>query len=62
MSDSELLASAKSELSGEVRKGFSTVFITAPEDQIAIAKFFSEELVLVPRMAMDPKATDPAAC
>jgi hypothetical protein len=59
MSDGELLASARSELSGEVRKGFSTVFVTAPEDQVAIARFFGEELVLVPRAAMDPEAADP---
>jgi len=60
MTNGELLASARSELSGEVRKGFSTVFVTAPEDQVAIARFFGEELVLVPRAAMDPEATDSA--
>ena len=59
MSDAELLASAQSELSGEVRKGFSTVFITAPEDQVSIARFFGEELVLVPRQAMNPETTSP---
>lgn len=60
ISDGELLASARSELSGEVPKGFATVFVTAPEDQVAIARFFGEELVLVPRAAMDPETTDPS--
>lgn len=59
MRDPTLLAAAGAELSGEERRGFATVLLAAPEDQLAIARFFGEELVLVPRAAIDPETADP---
>ena len=59
MRDPELLATATAEISGEERHGFTTVFLAKPEDQLEIARFFGEELVLVPRAAIDPGTTDP---
>jgi hypothetical protein len=35
------------------------VLLAAPEDQLAIARFFGEELVLVPRAALDPTTAAP---
>lgn len=60
MEDPALLALADAELGGETQKGFATVFLAAPEDQLAIAKFFGEELVLVPRSALDPEDPSPS--
>ncbi len=57
MRDGDLLSAARSEFAGEGRKGFATVLLAAPEDQLEIARFFDEELVLVPRDALDPEAT-----
>ncbi len=59
MRDPTLLAAAGAELSGEERRGFATVLLAAPEEQLAIARFFGEELVLVPRAAIDPETADP---
>ena len=59
MQDQELLARAQQEASGEVRRGFETVLLAAAEDQLDIARFFGEELVLVPRSAIDQDNTDP---
>jgi hypothetical protein len=56
MQNERLLESAERELAGEARLGFSTVLIAAPEDQIAIAHYFGEELVLVPKSALDESA------
>ncbi|TDJ72747.1 MAG: hypothetical protein E2O39_06150 [Planctomycetota bacterium] len=56
MQDERLLESAERELAGEARLGFSTVLLAAPEDQIAIARTFGEELVLVPKSALDEGA------
>lgn len=58
-SDRALLERAKSELTAEAKLGFSTVFDAAPEDQLAIARAFGEDVVLVPRRALDP--TDASA-
>ena len=58
MRDTELLAVAQEEVSGETRKGFATVFLAAAEDQLDIARFFGEELVLVPRSAMNPQNSE----
>jgi hypothetical protein len=55
--DPELAAAARAELSGELRRGFDTVLLAAPEEQLEIARAFGEELVLVPRRALDPKAS-----
>ncbi len=60
MRDPELLAEARAEFSRGHRKGFTTVLLAAPEDQLAIARFFGEELVLVPRRALDAQAPDPS--
>jgi hypothetical protein len=59
MRDPSLLAAAEEEISGKERRGFTTVFLAAPEAQLAIARYFGEELVLVPRAAIDPEANDP---
>lgn len=56
MRDAELLEAAHDEIDGEVRRGFATVLVAAPEDQLDIARAFGEELVLVPRAALDPDA------
>lgn len=58
-SDPDLLADAEAELAGEVRLGFATDFLARPEDQLAIARHFGEELVLVPREALDPRNERP---
>ena len=58
MADSELLEVAAAELAGERPRGFDTTLLCAPEEQVEIARFFGEELVLVPWRAMDPEATD----
>lgn len=57
--DPELLEEARREFEGEVRRGFSTVLLAAPEDQLDLARTFGEELVLVPRAALDPSAANP---
>ncbi len=57
--DPKLLDEARREFEGEVRRGFSTVLLAAPEDQLDLARTFGEELVLVPRTALDPNATNP---
>jgi len=54
--DRTLLAAAERELSGEAALGFSTVLVSSPEDQLEIARAFGEEVVLVPRAALDPEA------
>ncbi len=46
---------ARRELSGESRLGFETAFRCAPEDQLRLAQFFGEKIVLVPRSALDPR-------
>lgn len=55
-SDEALLDEARRELEGKVKRGFQTVFLSDPEDQLAIARAFGEEIVLVPRAALDPDA------
>ncbi len=59
MEDAQLVADARRELSGEVRRGFRTDLLCAAEDQIDIARFFGEQLVLVPRQALDPDVESP---
>lgn len=51
--DRELLEAARKELDGEVKLGFSTRFIGAARDQLAIARAFGEQVVLIPRSALD---------
>jgi len=59
MADPELLAQATAEVQGEASQGFTTVLLAAPEDQLTIARFFGEQLVLVPRSAIDPANDSP---
>lgn len=59
MQDPELLAQARRELAEGQRKGLTTVLLASPEDQLEIARFFGEELVLVPRATLDPAAAAP---
>ncbi len=59
MEDPALLAAAAKELSGETRKGFSTVFLAMPEEQLEIGRYFGETLVLVPKAALDPQNPTP---
>ncbi|MEM1451683.1 MAG: hypothetical protein AAF957_24725 [Planctomycetota bacterium] len=54
--DQELLKAASKELAGTAAIGFSTTLISSPEDQLDIARAFGEELVLVPKNALDPNA------
>jgi hypothetical protein len=54
MRDSDLVETARRELAGESRTGFATVLLATPEDQLAIARYFGEELLLVPRKALAP--------
>ncbi len=51
--DRELLQAARRELDGDVKLGFSTQFLCAAEDQLAIARAFGEQVVLIPRSALD---------
>ncbi len=59
MKDSKRLEEAENELSGEARKGFATVLVATAEEQLAIARFFGEKVVLVPRSALDPQGKNP---
>lgn len=59
MSDPELLATAERELTGQASRGFATVLVASPEEQLAIAEHYGEEVVLVPRRALDPEAEQP---
>lgn len=59
MDDPALLAEAARELSGEVRKGFSTVFLAHPEEQLEIGRYFGETILLVPKAALDPQNPSP---
>lgn len=59
MADSELLTDARAEVSGESKKGFATVLLASPEEQLEIARFFGEKLVLVPRENLNPEAESP---
>jgi hypothetical protein len=52
LQDEGLMAQARAELSEGARKGLTTVLLAAPEDQLEIARYFSEELVLVPRTTL----------
>jgi hypothetical protein len=60
MNDPALVAAARAEFSAGNQRGFTTVLLAAPEEQIEIARFFGEELVLVPRAAIDPANPQPA--
>lgn len=58
--DSEAyLEQARQELEGESSLGFQTAFRCRPEDQLALARFFGEEIVLIPRTAIDPDNSRP---
>jgi len=59
MQDPALQERAREELTGKASQGFTTVLRSAPEDQADIARFFGESLVLVPRAALDPQASNP---
>ncbi|MEE2940782.1 MAG: hypothetical protein VX460_10390 [Planctomycetota bacterium] len=54
--DEDLLGVARSEVEGDVKRGFQTVLYSDPEDQLDIARAFGEQVVLVPRAALDPGA------
>lgn len=58
MEDGELLAAAEAELSGDARAGFATVLLASPAEQLDIARFFGEELVLVPKSGLDPSGRE----
>ena len=55
--DEALMAQARVELSEGARKGLTTVLLAAPEEQLEIARFFSEEVVLVPRSTLGEGAS-----
>ncbi|MEM8882848.1 MAG: hypothetical protein AAGD14_02120, partial [Planctomycetota bacterium] len=54
-SSPEKIEEAAAEVSGRTRRGFRTVFYSSAEDQLAIARFFGEPVVLVPRKGLDPR-------
>jgi hypothetical protein len=56
MQDTRLLDEAREEFARGEPNGFETVLLARPEEQIEIARFFREELVLVPRRALAPDA------
>ena len=58
--NTELLAAAAAEFNGTERKGFRTVLLASPEDQLDISRAFAEEVVLVPKSALDPEAASPS--
>ena len=60
MENTELLRAAELEVSGESRQGFETVLVAAPGEQLAIARAFGEEVVLIPKSAIDPAAERPS--
>jgi hypothetical protein len=45
---------ATKEVSGESRKGFLTTFLCSAGDQLDIARYFGEPIVLVPRAGLRP--------
>lgn len=59
MADPELRAAARAELSGEASHGFATVLLASPREQLDIAHFFGEELLLIPRASIDPRQERP---
>jgi len=56
MQDPLLLGEAREEVERGEPSGFETVLLARPEDQLEIARFFAEELVLVPRRSLAPEA------
>ena len=54
MTNPELVEAAEREVRGEAKQGFETVLVASPSDQLDIARSFGEEVVLVPRSALDP--------
>jgi len=59
MRDKALLALARDELSGESSQGFETVLLASTEQQLEIARFFDEELVMIPKRFLDEDDDDP---
>ena len=47
---------ATKEVSGKSRKGFRTTFLCSAGDQVDIARYFGEPVVLVPRAGLRPGA------
>ena len=59
MRDKALLALARDELSGESSQGFETILLASTEQQLEIARFFDEELVMIPKGFLDESDDDP---
>ncbi len=59
LTDRRLRAEAEAELATASKPGFATVLLASPDKQLEIARFFGEELVLVPHTAIDPRTTKP---
>ena len=53
-SSKRLVEEARKELLGPARRGFTTEFDTATRDQLAIARFFGEQILLIPRKGLSP--------
>jgi len=51
----DLMRRAGAEVSGRTRRGFGTTFLCSARDQLAIARYFGEPVILVPRAGLDPK-------
>lgn len=50
----DLMQQAKEEVGGKSRKGFHTTFLCSARDQLDIARYFGEPVVLVPRAGLRP--------
>jgi len=54
-SSRKLVDDARHELVGRTRRGFTTEFDTATSDQLAIARYFGEQVLLIPRKGLNPR-------
>jgi len=54
-SSRKLVDDARHELTASTRRGFTTEFDTSTRDQLEIARFFGEQVLLIPRKGLDPR-------
>jgi len=52
VSSEELIRRAQQEVTGQTRRGFSTGFSTKAGDQLELARYFDEPIILVPRAGL----------
>ncbi len=51
MEDAGLRSQARRELAGEASQGFATTILARPEDELDLARFFGERIVMIPKQA-----------